>query len=116
MGGVRMKKKVVLIFVGPSGSGKDSIVEALLEGDATLRTTQSLTTRTARPDDKRYTYVRREDFQARIKRDEFAEWKEVHGEFYGTPHDEITREGDIVMQIDIMGALDVRKVYSGTKI
>jgi len=106
------------MVVAPSGAGKSSLVNALLEADPALCLSVSCTTRPPRPgetDGQHYRFVTPEAF-ARL-RDSHAllEWAEVHGNFYGTPRDfidEATAAGrDVVLEIDWQGARQVKRHF-----
>ena len=108
----------IFMVVAPSGAGKSSLVNALLEKDASLALSISCTTRTPRPgeeDKKHYRFVSVETFQAMRDRGDLLEWAEVHGNFYGTPRDRVEQalDGgtDIILEIDWQGALQVRRHY-----
>jgi guanylate kinase len=104
--------------VAPSGAGKSSLVDALLEREPELALSISTTTRPARPGEvsgKQYFFVSREEFQARIARGEFLEYAEVYGNLYGTSKrwiDETRAAGkDVVLEIDWQGARSVKKLF-----
>jgi guanylate kinase len=108
----------VVVISGPSGVGKSSFVEQLLDADLNLEYSVSATTRSRRPhetDGRDYVFLTREEFQRRIDAGEFVEWAEVHGEQYGTLKSEIDRrlaEGrNVLLDIDVQGGMAVRKVY-----
>ena len=101
----------VFIISAPSGSGKSTLVARLLQRDTGLMFSISYTTRKPRGaevDGRDYCYVSREDFEAMIARDEFLEWAQVFGNYYGT-HRGILEEAqargkDLVLDIDVQGA------------
>ncbi|MCZ4330492.1 guanylate kinase [Castellaniella denitrificans] len=108
----------IFMVVAPSGAGKSSLVNALLQQDPTLALSISCTTRTPRPgeeDKKHYRFVSVETFQALRDRGDMLEWAEVHGNFYGTPRDRVDQAlaggTDIILEIDWQGALQVRRHY-----
>lgn len=108
----------IFMVVAPSGAGKSSLVNALLEQDPSLVLSISCTTRTPRPgeeDKKHYRFVGKEDFLAMCERQDMLEWAEVHGNFYGTPRDRVeqalTTGSDIILEIDWQGARQVRQHY-----
>jgi guanylate kinase len=77
----------MLMIVAPSGAGKSSLVQALLEADASLKLSLSTTTRQPRSgevDGKDYRFVSHDAFNAQRTSGDFLEWAEVHGHFYGT--------------------------------
>lgn len=101
----------VFIISAPSGSGKSTLVKELMKTVPDLRFSVSYTTRQPRGrerDGEEYFFVSREDFEARIRRDEFLEWAEVFGNYYGTHRSELDRAAragvDLVLDIDVQGA------------
>lgn len=114
-----MKGKVIVI-AAPSGCGKSTIINAILDaGDLDLRFAVSATTRPPRPGEKdgvNYYYMSEEQFRDAIAEGEFIEFEEVYpGRFYGTLRSEVDRiigEGhNIVLDIDVNGAIGVKKIY-----
>lgn len=110
----------LFIVCAPSGAGKTSLVNALLEREPDIELSVSFTTRTPREgevDGREYHFVSRETFLAMTARGEFLESAEVHGNMYGTSQAWIEgrmREGrDIVLEIDWQGAQQVRRVLPG---
>lgn len=106
----------VFIVSAPSGSGKSTLVKELLRRVAGLRFSVSYTTRAPRgceQDGQDYFFTSREDFKARIARDEFLEWAEVFGNYYGTHQSELDRASeagaDLVLDIDVQGARQLKK-------
>ena len=111
----------VFVVVAPSGAGKSSLVNALLAQDATLCLSVSATTRAPRSgetDGKDYRFVTQADFAALQQTDQLLEWAEVHGNFYGTPRDQIDQaihQGrDILLEIDWQGARQVKRLFAQT--
>ncbi|MEL7118728.1 MAG: guanylate kinase [Bacteroidota bacterium] len=109
----------LLIFTAPSGAGKTTIVRHLLNKFDNLAFSVSATTRPPRfneVDGKDYYFLSPEKFIECINRDEFVEWEEVYtNRFYGTLKSEIERlwqkELNIVFDIDVYGALNIKKCY-----
>jgi len=105
---------VLLLVSGPSGSGKTTLCRRLAdEGEAVYST--SCTTRSAREgerDGHDYHFLEREQFQQKVKNGDFLEYAEVHGNYYGTLKSEVIDHlaagTDIVMDIDVQGADQVR--------
>ncbi len=109
-----------LLFVvsGPSGAGKDTLVEALVKSMPRLRYSISATTREPRPgerDGEHYFFVTREGFEGRLKAGALLETREYDGNLYGTPREYIERsvaEGyDVIMKPEVNGALAVKAAY-----
>jgi guanylate kinase len=105
----------VFIISAPSGSGKTTLVSRLLASVPGLLFSVSYTTRKPRGDEvdgESYHFVSREEFEAMIARDEFLEWAEVFGNYYGTHRgilEEAQAQGkDLVLDIDVQGARQLR--------
>ena len=105
----------VFIVSAPSGSGKSTLVARLLAGVPGLMFSISYTTRQPRGtevDGRNYHYVSREEFEAMLARDEFLEWAQVFGNYYGT-HRGILEQAqtlgkDLVLDIDVQGARQLK--------
>ena len=109
-----------LLFVvsGPSGAGKDTLVDALRARLPRLRYSVSATTRPPRPGElegEHYFFLPREEFERRRGAGGFLEWREYNGNLYGTPRDFVERtltEGyDLIMKPEVNGALAVKKAF-----
>ncbi len=107
----------LLVLSGPSGAGKGTLVERLLQARPDCVFAISATTRPRRDtetDGVQYRFITREEFEARRARGWFLEWAEVHGELYGTPVQEvdegIARGRVVVLDIDVQGGASVRRV------
>jgi guanylate kinase len=113
-----MKQKGLLVVIsGPSGAGKGTICEALLK-ETELWLSISATTRQPRNGETHgasYYFLTRENFKERIQQDDFLEYAEVYGNYYGTPKTEalnsIEAGRDVILEIDIQGALKVKENY-----
>ena len=106
----------VFIISAPSGSGKSTLVSRLMANVPGLRFSISYTTRKPRGAEKEgenYRYVSREEFECMVRRDEFLEWAEVFGNYYGTHRgilEQTQKEGkDLVLDIDVQGARQLKK-------
>lgn len=101
----------VFIISAPSGSGKSTLVNNLMQRDKNLLFSVSYTTREPRGQERngeQYHFVGREEFEKMISVDEFLEWAQVFGNYYGTHRSVIDRgkaEGrDVILDIDVQGA------------
>ena len=106
---------IVFVISAPSGSGKSTLVHRLLLRDKGILFSVSHTTRTPRGQEVRdqdYHYVSRAEFEAAVARDEFWEYAEVFGNYYGTHRgilDRARAEGkDVLLDIDVQGARQLR--------
>jgi guanylate kinase len=108
----------VLVIGGPSGAGKGSIVKRLLEGDPRLWFSVSATTRAPRAgeiDGVDYRFMRREEFEALRDANGFLESFDVYGDLKGTPRapveDHLAEGVDVLLEVDVQGALKVREQF-----
>ena len=108
----------LFVVTAPSGAGKTSLINALLEDDPRLKLSVSYTTRAPRPgerDGRDYHFVDEPTFLAMRSRGEFLESAEVHGYRYGTSkrviNEALGRGEDLVLEIDWQGARQVRALY-----
>lgn len=109
----------LFIITAASGAGKTSLVKALLEKDADVKTSISHTTRQARPgevDGVDYHFVSEEAFLSILKAGGFLESADVHNARYGTSekmvNDTLAEGHDVILEIDWQGAEQVRKIYA----
>jgi len=112
----------IIILSAPSGTGKSTIIRRLSSyEDLHLGFSISATSRKPRAEEKdgrEYYFKSEKEFRRLIRNDEFVEWEEVYaGNFYGTLKSEIKRVTstghNIIMDIDVKGALNVKKLYGG---
>ena len=114
-----MKKGKLIIISGPSGVGKGTIREKILNDNKDIWYSISMATRSPRAseiDGKDYYFVSKEEFLTHIKNDNFIEYAEVYnGDLYGTPKDAIFKRLDqgshVMLEIDVEGALIVKEKY-----
>jgi len=110
----------LIVFSAPSGSGKTTIVQHLLnQKELNLEFSISCTSREARGDEKHgenYYFISLKEFKQHIKNDDFLEWEEVYRDnFYGTLKSEVTRiwsrGKNVIFDIDVVGGLRIKKKY-----
>ena len=108
----------LFVVAAPSGTGKSSLVKALLELDSRLIVSVSHTTRSPRGQEQQgreYHFVDEAQFRSMIGRGEFFEWAEVHGNLYGTSRVAIEARlqsgQDVVLEIDWQGALQIKTLF-----
>ncbi|HET6247185.1 MAG TPA: guanylate kinase [Tepidisphaeraceae bacterium] len=108
---------LLIVLCGPAGVGKSTISRRLSER-IDLAYIVSLTTREKRKGDEKakiYDYITREEFFRRLDHDELLEYAQVYGDYYGTPKhpalDILASGKDILLEIDVQGALQVRWQY-----
>lgn len=110
----------LFVISAPSGSGKSSLVNALMEVDHRVAPSISHTTRAPRgqeKDGREYHFVTRATFDAMIEAGDFLEWADVHGHRYGTSRQaieaRIAGDGDVALEIDWQGAMQIRRLFAG---
>jgi guanylate kinase len=111
-----MRKGLLYVVSGPSGAGKTTVIERVLQQDPQLIFSVSYTTRQPRKnetDGVQYTFIDEHRFQRLIEEDDFLEYANVHGYYYGTSKSfvfPLLQSGkDVLLDIDVQGALNVRK-------
>lgn len=115
-----MNKGKVIVISAPSGCGKSTIINAILDkGEFDLGFSVSATNRQPRQGEQdgiHYRFMTTAEFRDAVDRGEFIEWEEVYaGRYYGTLCSEVDRIIDaghnVVLDIDVKGALNVKKAY-----
>ncbi len=114
-----MKQENLIIFTGPSGAGKSTVEKYFLnDQDLNLSFSVSATTRPIREgeiDGKNYFFLTKEEFLKRVKQEEFLEWVEYAGNYYGTLKSEIDymlkNNKKIFLEIEIIGAKKLMTMY-----
>lgn len=114
-----MEKGKLLIFSAPSGSGKTTLVNHLLAEIPNIAFSVSATSRPPRGNEqngKEYYFISPEEFQERVKNDEFLEWQEVYpGRYYGTLKsvvEKMQEEGyHVAFDVDVVGGTNIKKYY-----
>ena len=113
--GAHGRRGLLFIVSAPSGTGKTTLVERLVQATSNLRMSRSYTSRSARPGERQgvdYNFISREGFEAMLREGAFLEWADVFGNYYGTSSEDtehaLSSGEDLVLVIDIQGARQVR--------
>ena len=109
-----IRKGMLLVISGPSGTGKGTLIERLMKEDPSLVFSVSATTRDPRPGEingVHYHFVSNEEYDKLVAENAFVEYATVHGNRYGTLRSEVyqrlERGDNVVLDIDVQGALNV---------
>lgn len=103
----------VVVISGPGGVGKGTLVSELLRRDPRLWLSRSWTTRERRPSESpdAYHFVTRDRFEDRIREGGFLEWTEFLDYLQGSPLPEPPVDRDVLFEIDVRGAANVKSLY-----
>jgi guanylate kinase len=111
----------LIVIVAPSGTGKSTMIKRLRNDFPSLVESVSYTTRPIRPGEvegKSYFFISREEFLKMRERNDFLEWAEVHGNFYGTSkkfvEDSLNEGKHLLFDLDVQGT-DSIKAYFGNR-
>jgi guanylate kinase len=112
------RRGILFIISAPSGTGKTTLCKQLSTSIPGLWHSISYTTRKPRPTEehgREYFFTDEATFQSMIDRHEFVEWARVYGHLYGTPRkmlaDKIEQGIDVLLEIDVQGAMQVKKKF-----
>jgi guanylate kinase len=108
----------LVVFTGPSGVGKGTLLKALRQRYPNLEVSLSATTRSPRPGEvngRDYLFLSRDEFLARVEQGDFLEWAEFAGNLYGTPKtplaEKIAAGRWVILEIELEGARQVREAF-----
>jgi guanylate kinase len=111
------KKPLLLVLSGPSGAGKDAVLNKLKMVHFPIAHITTMTTRARRPKERDgvdYNFITKEQFQKLIDDNELLEWANVYGNFYGVPkqpvRDALAAGSDTIIKIDVQGAATIKKI------
>jgi guanylate kinase len=111
---------LVIVISGPSGVGKDVVIDAIIGKSRNFHHIVTATTRQKRPgevDGVDYHFLSKAEFRRKIDAEEFLEYAEVYGNYYGVLKSEVQRalqDGkDVILKVDVQGAATLKKVIPG---
>ena len=111
--------KLIYTISAPSGTGKSTLCKAILKQIPELSFSVSYTTRPQRNNEINgvdYHFISHSEFQSMINKKQFAEYEDVHGQFYGTLKsyldDSIIQGKPLLLELDVKGAISVKELYS----
>jgi guanylate kinase len=109
---------LMIVISGPSGVGKDTVIQGLKEQNARLHFVVTATTREPRPGEVNgvdYFFMSKDEFAEMIEQDQFLEYAVVYNDFKGIPKEQVRQalesDQDVVMRVDVQGAATLREIY-----
>lgn len=107
----------LIVVSGPSGCGKGTVIQEFLKNHKDAWLSISCTSRDPRPGDvpnESYFFISRDEFEEKISKEEFLEYAEYNGNYYGTPKEHIeerlAKGIDVILEIEVQGALKVKEI------
>ena len=111
------KRGILMVLSGPSGSGKDTVCNKLVENNPNIWISVSCTSRSPRKgevDGENYFFLTREEFEDKIEAGDLLEYAEYNGNYYGTPRDKVNEyldKGiDVILVIEVQGAKKIKEL------
>ena len=112
------KKAGLIVFTAPSGSGKTTIAKKILNDYSNIEFSVSATTRARRENEvqgRDYYFISEDEFQTKIKNNEFVEWEKFYDYHYGTLksviEEKLSKGISVIFDIDVKGAVNIKKQY-----
>ena len=112
----QQSKGTLVVFTGPSGVGKGTVLKEVFKKLEDLTFSISATTRTPRPGEingVNYHFKTKEEFETLIKNDEMLEWAQFANNYYGTFKsavlEQVENGQDVILEIEVQGAMQVKK-------
>lgn len=112
------KRGLLVVFSGPSGSGKGTVLNRVMQKNSDIEISVSVTTRQPRineVDGVNYYFLSKNEFLTKCDEGGFLEWAEFCGNYYGTPKEKVEERlnagKDVVLEIEVQGALKVREAF-----
>jgi len=106
----------LFIISGPSGAGKGTLISSVIKQVGNVELSISATTRKPRVGETpgvEYNFISNEEFDEKVKKNEFLEWAKVHSNKYGTlrnlVRDHLQKGKDVILELDVQGALNVKE-------
>ncbi len=109
---------LLIVLSGPSGAGKDAVLNRMKKSGYPLQYITTITTRPRRAKEKNgadYHFTSTERFQQMIAHNELLEWANVYGNWYGVPYEPVKqaldKKQDVILKVDIQGATTIKKIF-----
>jgi len=116
-GGDRSSQPLLVVLSGPSGVGKDAVLARMRRLGRPFHYVVTATTRPKRAREKNgvdYHFLSQKEFQQMVDKNQFLEWANVYGNYYGVPKDEITsalsKGVDAIVKVDVQGAATIKQI------